>query len=418
MKDFAKSIVCNVKAEAAKIGNNAFQEKTLQYAYDKAKSKGLSGKALEDEILRIATHAAPYASSAHSDSLRREVQEFLLKVGNSVPDDMINGRVGNKSNYRYKGFLITFSQDGIHVFLQNGYTVAYGPTGSEEKAKDWCDWHDPKTNKPVAEFRNSKVGNASGTKEFNTEADLRRWCIEHQYTYTPTHGGYYRLEDDKPGRNRPDLEAHVKTGNRASYKPGDEVTVRLPGKGARRALVVRDEGNVIKVAFSEDGPEITALPSEVSNSKVGNAFDFETQAVVDRKEAVKTAEEELRKAEAERNKHRGERYWEEAYITAKKDVERTKENLARAQRNKAGNSKVGNRDIHLNASNSGELDLSDDGTGSMYDPVELGRYDFSGKSEAMSVARELEQLKRKAEQKVKDADKFINAIKQWASGLK
>ena len=57
------------------------------------------------------------------------------------------------------------------------------------------------------------VGNASGTKEFNTEADLRRWCIEHQYAYTPTHGGYYRLEDDKPGRNRPDLEAHVKAGN-------------------------------------------------------------------------------------------------------------------------------------------------------------------------------------------------------------
>lgn len=85
---------------------------------------------------------------------------------------------------------------------------------------------------------------------------------------------------------------------------------------------------------------------------------------------------------------------------------------------KMGNSKVGNKNIHLNASNSGELDLSDDGTGSMYDPVELGRYDFSGKSEAMSVARELEQLKRKAEQKVKDADKFINAIKQWASGLK
>lgn len=76
----------------------------------------------------------------------------------------------------------------------------------------------------------------------------------------------------------------------------------------------------------------------INGAEVGNAFDFETQAVVDRKEAVKTAEEELRKAEAERNKHRGERYWEEAYITAKKDVERAKENLARAQRNKAGNS--------------------------------------------------------------------------------
>lgn len=85
---------------------------------------------------------------------------------------------------------------------------------------------------------------------------------------------------------------------------------------------------------------------------------------------------------------------------------------------KAGNKKVGNANTHLTASNSGELWLNFDGTGEMYDPIELGRYDFSGKSEALSVARELEQLKRKAEQKVKDADKFINAIKQWAAGLK
>lgn len=85
---------------------------------------------------------------------------------------------------------------------------------------------------------------------------------------------------------------------------------------------------------------------------------------------------------------------------------------------KTGNKKVGNANTHLTASNSGELWLNFDGTGEMYDPIELGRYDFSGKSEALSVARELEQLKRKAEQKVKDADKFINAIKQWAAGLK
>ena len=85
---------------------------------------------------------------------------------------------------------------------------------------------------------------------------------------------------------------------------------------------------------------------------------------------------------------------------------------------KTGNKKVGNANTHLTASNSGELWLNFDGTGEMYDPIELGRYDFSGKSEALSVARELEQLKRKAEQRVKDADKFINAIKQWAAGLK
>lgn len=85
---------------------------------------------------------------------------------------------------------------------------------------------------------------------------------------------------------------------------------------------------------------------------------------------------------------------------------------------KVGNSRVGNANTHLTASNSGELWLNFDGTGEMYDPIELGRYDFSGKSEALSAARELEQLKRKAEQKIKDADKFINAIKNWANGLK
>lgn len=60
----------------------------------------------------------------------------------------------------------------------------------------------------------AKTGNAGITdKEFNSENDLRRWCIEHNYTYTPVGGGYYRLEDDS-GKNRRDLEAHVKAGNK------------------------------------------------------------------------------------------------------------------------------------------------------------------------------------------------------------
>lgn len=108
-------------------------------------------------------------------------------------------------------------------------------------------------------------------------------------------------------------------------------------------VVLYAEGTKSKEFDSE--AEAKKFAAQIGNSKVWNAFDFETQAVVDRKEAVKTAEEELRKAEAERNKHRGERYWEEAYITAKKDVERAKENLARAQRNKAGNRRVGNTDL-------------------------------------------------------------------------
>ena len=65
----------------------------------------------------------------------------------------------------------------------------------------------------------AKTGNAGITdKEFNSENDLRRWCIEHNYTYTPVGGGYYRLEDDS-GKNRRDLEAHVKAGNK---KVGNE----------------------------------------------------------------------------------------------------------------------------------------------------------------------------------------------------
>lgn len=62
-----------------------------------------------------------------------------------------------------------------------------------------------------------KVGNSD--KEFKSEQELRRWAIDHQYTYKPTHGGYYMLEDDS-GKGREPIEAHVsqpvvnKTGNK------------------------------------------------------------------------------------------------------------------------------------------------------------------------------------------------------------
>ena len=82
------------------------------------------------------------------------------------------------------------------------------------------------------------------------------------------------------------------------------------------------------------------------------------------------------------------------------------------------NKKVGNREISLSASNSGELNLHDDGIGFMYDPVELGRYEINGKSDAMAAVRELEKLKREAEAKVRDCQKFIDTLKQWANGLK
>ena len=74
----------------------------------------------------------------------------------------------------------------------------------------------------MKDFAKSIVCNSVTEKEFNTEADLRRWCIDHNYTYTPVGGGYYRLEDDKPGSKRPDLEAHVKAGNK---KVGNGISV-------------------------------------------------------------------------------------------------------------------------------------------------------------------------------------------------
>jgi len=110
--------------------------------------------------------------------------------------------------------------------------------------------------------------------------------------------------------------------------------------------------------------------------------------------------------------------WVVLYANETKSKEFDTEAEARKFAKKVGNSKVGNREISLSASNSGELNLYDDGTGSMYDPVELGRYDFKGKSDAMATVRELEKLKREAEAKVKDCQRFIDALKQWANGLK
>lgn len=119
------------------------------------------------------------------------------------------------------------------------------------------------------------TGNASGIKEFNTEADLRRWCIEHQYAYTPTHGGYYRLEDDKPGRNRPDLEAHVKAGNKkVGNSSKSEIIEKKKKEGATlkvdngQKLEFSDGSTFVKTSFSDDYRE---AHNYVGNSAVGNA---------------------------------------------------------------------------------------------------------------------------------------------------
>ena len=151
MKDFAKSIVCNVKAEVEKVGNAQKDDPKARQLWEEMQHAKKLAEDWAHEINRTGDQSLKGS--------QKDAEEAYKKAKKAYEDYALNSKTGNKSNYRYKGFLITFSQDGIHVFLQNGYTLAFGPTGSEEKAKDWCDWHDPKTNKPVAEFRNSKVGN-------------------------------------------------------------------------------------------------------------------------------------------------------------------------------------------------------------------------------------------------------------------
>lgn len=159
----------------------------------------------------------------------------------------------------------------------------------------------------------AKTGNAGITdKEFNSENEMRRWCIEHNYTYTPVGGGYYRLEDDS-GKNRNDLEAHVKAGNKtgnektgaeeffkqlsddvkerekkddadiekvgnAKDKNGKELRVGdivlvWTSAGERAGKVKAISGDRITVAIRNEGDWSTPgkLADKVSNSKTGNA---------------------------------------------------------------------------------------------------------------------------------------------------
>lgn len=146
------------------VGNKAFQERTLQYAYEKAKSKGLSGKALEDETLRIATHAAPYDSSAHSDSLRREVQEFLLKVGNSKVG---NGMPGAWTAYRALG------AKRAEEKKYNGYTLVVETYDDKDFGKFWS-WYLLKGDNEIKRGETTSPSGAKAAAEIALQEELRK----------------------------------------------------------------------------------------------------------------------------------------------------------------------------------------------------------------------------------------------------
>lgn len=83
--------------------------------------------------------------------------------------------------------------------------------------------------------------------------------------------------------------------------------------------------------------------------RTGNAFDFDKRIISEREDSLRQAEESLKKAERDRNSHKGDGFFEEAYISAKNGVERARKNLDNArkayiqtlERSKTGNSVPG-----------------------------------------------------------------------------
>ena len=105
---------------------------------------------------------------------------------------------------------------------------------------------------------NSKVGNAD--KEFKTEEELRQWCINHQYYYTPTHGGYYLLENDSPTKKQPVLSAHVSAvGNSGFDLREPDPTGKMEAEA--RARLRKEQWKDVYKHF------MSATQSELSNIK-------------------------------------------------------------------------------------------------------------------------------------------------------
>jgi hypothetical protein len=99
-----------------------FQPRSLQYAYEQAKKKGLSGQKLEAEMLRIAK-TTPHDSAATESEMRKDVSEWVLSHGK--PEDFANNKRTGNSAYddgakkgkedKRKGKLITAAGFEYHA---------------------------------------------------------------------------------------------------------------------------------------------------------------------------------------------------------------------------------------------------------------------------------------------------------------
>lgn len=139
--------------------------------------------------------------------------EEEIKVGNS--------KVGNYTpNYRYKGFLISNPEGNQWtVYLKDGLTVAH-EARSKSMAEDWCDWHDPKTNKPLSK------GNNIGNESINAQEWSMFKGLAKDAQKEISNGNADKVDNLMRARNA----MNKKVGNLDHVEEGDYVSVRHQGE--------------------------------------------------------------------------------------------------------------------------------------------------------------------------------------------
>jgi hypothetical protein len=120
-KEMARKALEKEKA-GNKVGNSTwyeprrmpFQPRSLQYAYEQAKKKGLSGQKLEAEMLRIAK-TTPHDSAATESEMRKDVSEWVLSHGK--PEDFGNKKTGNQS-YKFYGEVVDIAKTDTNTLKE------------------------------------------------------------------------------------------------------------------------------------------------------------------------------------------------------------------------------------------------------------------------------------------------------------
>lgn len=188
MKDFAKSIVCNAKAEVAKIGNynprdyendpnHKWTVKSIENEIDKTRRRlDLNRRRIQD--LRSMVNSRQFGPStlkelkdeekdyeANQMRIKQLVSMLRRATGNELPDEMIS--VGNAYTYAGSIPIEKIPDNWRPEFPKAGYVVYYAPNkakwfSTEAEAKRFAESQDK-----AQKTGNSKVGNGlSDSYEF------------------------------------------------------------------------------------------------------------------------------------------------------------------------------------------------------------------------------------------------------------